>query len=49
MANLGIKVKTVLSKFYDVQQDENIKGLYAVRPILEPDGEIMWYFFNSNN
>lgn len=49
MANLGIKVETVLSKFYDVQQDENIKGLYAVRPILEPDGEIMWYFFNSNN
>lgn len=49
MANLGIKVENVLAKFYDVQQDDEIKGLYEVRPILEPDGDVMWYFFNSNN
>lgn len=49
MANLGIKVETVLCKFYDVQQDENIKGLYEVRKKGEPDSRIMWYFFSSNN
>ena len=30
MANLGIKVETVISKFYDARQDDNIKGLYEV-------------------
>lgn len=49
MANLGIKVETVLGKFYDVQQDESIKGLYEVRKKENPDGDIMWYFFSSNN
>ena len=30
MANYGIKVENVLSKFYSVKQDEAIKGLYIV-------------------
>lgn len=49
MANLGIKVETVISKFYDVRQDDNIKGLYEVRKKGDSDGEIIWYFFSSNN
>lgn len=49
MANLGIKVETVISKFYDVKQDDNIKGLYEVRKKGDSDGEIIWYFFSSNN
>ena len=49
MANLGIKVETVLSKFYLVQPDETIKGLYEVREKENPEGDIMWYFFSSNN
>ena len=49
MANLGIKVETVLSKFYFVQPDETIKGLYEVREKENPEGDIMWYFFSSNN
>ena len=49
MANLGIKVETVLSKFYFVQPDETIKGLYEVREKGNPEGDIMWYFFSSNN
>ena len=49
MANLGIKVETVLSKFYFVQPDETIKGLYEVRQKENPEGDIMWYFFSSNN
>lgn len=49
MANLGIKVENVLSKFYDVQQDERIKGLYEVRAKENSDGDIKWYFFSSNN
>ena len=49
MANYGIKVENVLSKFYSVKQDEAIKGLYEVREKEKPDGDIMWYFFSSNN
>lgn len=49
MANLGIKVETIISKFYDVRQDDNIKGLYEVRKKGDSDGEISWYFFSSNN
>lgn len=49
MANLGIKVETVLSKFYDVRQDDSIKGLYEVRKKNNSNGDIMWYFFSSNN
>lgn len=49
MANLGIKVETVICKFYDVRQDDNIKGLYEVRKKGDSDGEIIWYFFSSNN
>ena len=49
MANLGIKVETVMNRFYDVQQDANIKGLYEVREKGSPEGQIMWYFFSSNN
>lgn len=49
MANLGIKVETVISKFYDARQDDNIKGLYEVRKKGDSDGEIIWYFFSSNN
>lgn len=49
MANLGIKVENVLKKFYDIQQDNEIKGLYAVRMLGDSSGEILWYFFNSNN
>ena len=49
MANLGIKVETVISRFYDVRQDDNIKGLYEVRKKGDSDGEIIWYFFSSNN
>lgn len=49
MANLGIKVETIISKFYDVRQDDNIKGLYEVRKKGDSDGEIIWYFFSSNN
>lgn len=49
MANLGIKVETVLRKFYDVQQDESIRGLYEVREKEKADGAVMWYFFSSNN
>ena len=40
MANLGIKVETVLSKFYFVQPDETIKGLYEVRQKENPEGDI---------
>ena len=39
MANLGIKVETVLSKFYFVQPDETIKGLYEVREKENPEGD----------
>ena len=49
MANYGIKVETVLGKFYDVRQDETIKGLYEVRKKENPEEDIMWYFFSSNN
>lgn len=49
MANLGIKVETILSKFYDVRQDDSIKGLYEVRDKERPDRGIIWYFFSSNN
>ncbi len=49
MANLGIKVETVLRRFYEVRQDEEIRGLYEVREKEEPDGEMLWYFFSSNN
>lgn len=49
MANYGIKVENVLSKFYSVKQDEAIKGLYEVREKEKPDGDIMWYFFSGNN
>lgn len=49
MANLGIKVETVLKKFYDVRQDQNIRGLYEVREKENPDGALLWYFFSSNN
>ena len=45
MANYGIKVETVLGKFYDVRQDETIKGLYEVRKKENPEEDIMWYFF----
>ncbi len=49
MANLGIKVETVLRRFYDVRQDKEIRGLYEVREKEEPDSEMLWYFFSSNN
>lgn len=49
MANLGVKVEKILKKFYDVQQDEEIRGLYAIRRMDEPDSELLWYVFNSNN
>lgn len=49
MANLGIKVENVLREFYDIQQDDKIKGLYAVRRLGDSSGDILWYFFNSNN
>lgn len=49
MANLGIKVETVISKFYDVRQDDNIKGLYEVRKKGDSNGDTIWYFFSSNN
>lgn len=32
-----------------MKQDEAIKGLYEVREKEKPDGDIMWYFFSSNN
>lgn len=49
MANYGVKVETVLSKFYSVQQDKVVKGLYEVRKKDDPEGDIIWYFFSSNN
>ncbi len=49
MANKNIKVSAIISKFYDVKEDRDIRGLYAVRPFGKPESEIMWYFFSSNN
>lgn len=49
MANLGIKVETVLEKFFEVNEDTAIKGLYELRPVNEPNSEILCYVFNSNN
>lgn len=49
MANLGLKVADVISKFYDVREDENIRGMYEVRKKDEPNGDLLWYFFSSNN
>ena len=49
MANLGIKVEDVLKKFYEVQPDGRIKGLYAIREKGQPEGKLLWYVFGSNN
>lgn len=49
MADYGVNVKNVLGKFYDVRQDKIIKGLYEVRKKENPEEDIMWYFFSSNN
>lgn len=50
MANLNIKVEDVLKRFYDIEPDSEIKGLYEVRPLNANDeDDIMWYFFSSNN
>lgn len=49
MANLGVKVETVLRRFYDIRQDEGIRGLYEVRKKEDSQGEILWYVFSSNN
>lgn len=48
MANLNIKVTDVLSKFYNVTEDESIKGLYEIRDKEKPDA-LLWYVFSSNN
>lgn len=49
MANLGIKVADVISKFYEVREDDEVRGLYEVRKKDKPDSELLWYFFSSNN
>jgi hypothetical protein len=35
-------VSDVLKEFYDVQADENIKGLYEIRKKNNPEGELLW-------
>lgn len=49
MANLGIKVEDVLKKFFNVNEDANIKGLYEIRNLNEPTSDLLYYVFNSNN
>lgn len=49
MANLNLKVSSVIERFYDVKEDVDIKGLYEVRPLGNSTAEVLWYFFSSNN
>lgn len=49
MANLGVKVTHFLEKFYNIKEDINIKGLYEIREKDEPNGDLLWYVFSSNN
>ena len=49
MANYNIKVEDILKKFYDIQTDKDIKGLYEVRKLGDTSGKLLWYFFSSNN
>ena len=49
MANLGLKVADVIKKFYDVKEVNTIRGMYEVRELGDSTGDILWYFFSSNN
>lgn len=49
MANYKVSVTDVLSNFYNIKPDDEVRGLYEVRDSETPDGEILWYYFTSNN
>lgn len=49
MANLGLKVADVIKKFYDVQETDSVRGMYEVRKKGDANGDLLWYFFSSNN
>lgn len=49
MANYNVSVNEIFENFYSVKPVRGIKGMFAVRKKDDENGNILWYFFTSNN